>query len=206
VGRPELLALAISSLGVVACAPATLGTDDAATPASPDAATSGDVMTRPSPPPPPPPPAVSCGDGTVMTSGSTVNGPFMATAINISGSACASSSSVGFFIAGNQAPIAQISFYLPAEFLAGGGVRLPLGTQAVGAGISYRPGKAVVAITAADDAFWGPDGGTVYWQDGGGAGGPRVTGSFEVYDGDQTVTGTFSAPFCNVGPCPPTGE
>ncbi|HMF43530.1 MAG TPA: hypothetical protein VKQ32_22810 [Polyangia bacterium] len=143
------------------------------------------------------PALTSCGDGTVSGTGSTADGPFVATAIVVSGQVCVPTPTVQFMIAGNGASTPAISFSLFAQTLDGGtAIRLLMGTQTVHAGISGRQGAATVTITSTADApETAPDGGPV----------SHVEGSFTVLDGTATLDGTFSSPFCGVAPCPPTG-
>jgi len=137
-------------------------------------------------------PVKSCGDGKIDAAGSTAAGPFVATAINVRGMACGENDAwVLFEIAGNNAPTSALVFNLPAEYLQGYGVRLPLGEQLGWGTISGQRAMVTVTITAFDDAFSTPDGGA----------GPRVEGSFEEYDGGTTIKGIFSCPICSVWPC-----
>ena len=145
--------------------------------------------------PPPPQRTTSCGDGRIAAAGSVAEGLFVATAINIRGVVCPTQTSAWFSVAGNDAASAAISFALPADYLDGAGLRLPLGERSVTAGISGRPGTATVAITTTEDAFMSP-----------GVSAARIEGSFEVLDGDHRIAGAFSCPFCSVGPCLPTLE
>src|SRR5215468_10455120 len=169
-GVMRLLVLAMSAPALLACAPATLGMGDmAAGDGGPGGPTSPAARTQPSPPPPPP--LVSCGDGAVMAGGSTMNGPYAATAMRVTATACTGASNVAFSLAGNNDTTWDVSFNLKAEFLDGGGVRLPLGTATTTASVYYRPSTATVTITAADDAYWQPDAGAT----------PHVTGTFEVH-------------------------
>ena len=176
--------LATVLLGGLGCEPGTLGSGDSA-------ATSGDDMISP----PPPRRVTSCGDGRIAAAGSVAEGLFVATAINLRGVVCPTQTGAWFYIAGNGATSSAIGFSLPADYLDGGGLRLPLGDRSVTAGISGRQGTATVAITTSEDAFMSPA-----------VSAARIEGSFEVLDGDDRITGTFSCPFCSVGPCIPTLE
>jgi len=142
------------------------------------------------------PALASCGGGTVSGSGSTADGPFVPTAITVSGKVCGPTTSVQFQIAGNGSSKPAITFNLMAQALDGGaGVRLPTGTMTVMAGISGRQGTATVNVTSAADAPETPDGGPV----------SHAEGSFTIVDGTATLNGTFSCPFCAVVPCISSG-
>jgi hypothetical protein len=183
VRSPSFWLVATLLLAGIACQPATLG----------DKGTGG-AGGAPGPPRPEPPPELplkSCGDGKIDAAGSTAAGPFVATAINVRANACGSASAVLFEIAGNNAPTSALVFSLPAEYLEGYGVRLPLGEQLGWGTISGQRAMVTVTITAFDDAFLPVDGGA----------GPRVEGSFEEYDGGTTIKGIFSCPICSVWPC-----
>ena len=178
------LTLAISLSGGLACEPGTLGSGEPAAPSRHDMIS-----------PPPPRRVTSCGDGRIAATGSVDEGLFVATAINLLGVVCPTQTMAWFYVAGNGAVSSAISFALPADYLDGGGLRLPLGERSVSAGISGRPGTATVAITTTEDVFMAPD-----------VSGAHIEGSFEVLDGGHRIAGAFSCPFCTVGPCLPTLE
>lgn len=159
-----------------ACAPGTLGSNDPG----------------PDPTPPPPQPLTSCGDGKIDATGFTDTGPFVATAISVRGTACDGSTEVVVEIAGNNAAAWDLRFDLEAKFLEGGGLRVPLGQQVASTTLQGGRAQVTVDITASDDAYWRPDSGAV----------ARLEGSFEEYNGNRTIKGMFSCPFCNgIRPC-----